>query len=427
MNCLIIKEFVGNKISILRKKILIVNPGSLYPVVGMNQIRVINQIKSLSQNHDIDLLFFDTKIKSKFNTVRELNEFCKQIIPVKTVTQTFIFSILRKLFLKKIFNIFAIPYEYFSLSNYFSAKRIAKFVDKDNYDIVITHYWQSAGFFKYLKKTNPIRCIDTHYVVEEMLMIYDSGNYKHLNEVQVGKQLPKELLLQNRFFSICDLLIVNSSLQEDLINKSFPDKKVLTIPNGQSLNYYFNFKQDDAKRNNKKILFYGALSNEFNGRAIQRIINNILPKLKIIIPDIQLIILGSSPPQWIRTLNNKGNIIVKGFVDDIRPILAESYLTLIPLESGAGFRGRTIELMAMGVPIIGTHNALDCLNITNGIHSFIIDDDEEIVKQILKLINNPLLRKEISDNEKVFVANNYSLESTFGKLSYYFSNIKIKN
>ena len=51
---------------------------------------------------------------------------------------------------------------------------------------------------------------------------------------------------------------------------------------------------------------------------------------------------------------------------------------ILPMSIAGGFRTRVVEVMAMGVPVIGTHNALDCLEMENGIHGFITDNDSEM-------------------------------------------------
>lgn len=398
------------------KKIIVVNPGPLYPIAGMYQVRVINQIKSLAQTHKVDLLFLDTKDKGREETVRELKKYCNKIIPVKTVTQSLPFRILRKLFLKKLFSKMAYPADYFTYSNYLSAKKVSKKVNLGKYDMVITHYWQSAGFFNYLKK--PItKGIDTHYAVEENILLYNKGKYDHFAGKNFGQLLKKELLLQNKYFSLSDLLIVNSPVQKKLISETFPEKNIIVTPNGQDLSYFFDYNKSTKDKVENVILFYGALSSQFNAIALRRILDKIFPELKKQFADLKLIVLGSNPPEWVNGYLSSGDIEVTGFVEDIRPILSKSYLTLLPLQSGAGFRGRTIELMAMGVPVIGTNNALDSIEMENGKHGFIEDEDNEIIKVALDLLNNKAKRDQVSENAIELVKEKYTLEATFGKLS----------
>jgi glycosyltransferase involved in cell wall biosynthesis len=106
-------------------------------------------------------------------------------------------------------------------------------------------------------------------------------------------------------------------------------------------------------------------------------------------------------------------------VEDVRPWLSKAWLNIIPLELSSGFRGRVIELMAMGIPVVGTHNALESIGLENGKNGFISDSDDEITSFCLNLLTNHILRNEISLNARDFVKKNYSLESTFGKLNEY--------
>ena len=401
-----------------KKTILIVNPSPLYPVEGMNQVRVINQIKSLSVDHNVILMFLYKNETGRLETLNKLVPFCYKVYPLKTFSHSLFLRIANKIFLKKALKYCSIPSEYFTLSNIISSKQIAKKVDSLSYDVLITHYWQSAGFFKFIKKNVGKLAIDTHYAVEENIELFKAGKYDHFASEKMDEELRKELLLQNKFFKISDFLIVNSQRQQYLIKKTFSDLPIRVIPNGQDLSTFLNFDNDNIVLE-KNILFYGALSNQFNNRALKRIVYDILPAVRKYFPTIKLIALGSSPPLWLIKESEKQAIEVTGFVDDIRPMLAKSYLTLIPLDSAAGFRGRTVELMAMGVPIIGTHNALDCIGATHDRDMYLLDEDDEIVSIVVTLLNDREKRDEISSNAKQFAMQNYSLDATFGKLSNY--------
>jgi glycosyltransferase involved in cell wall biosynthesis len=73
--------------------------------------------------------------------------------------------------------------------------------------------------------------------------------------------------------------------------------------------------------------------------------------------------------------------------------------------------------MAMGIPVIGTHNALDCVALKNGEEGFITDDTKKMIGIAISLFNDPSERRRISVNARKFVEKNYTLEATFGKLA----------
>jgi glycosyltransferase involved in cell wall biosynthesis len=403
-----------------KKHILIFNPGPIFPIYGMNMVRVFNQIKGLSEKHEVHFMFTYSNKTSKLETINQLKLYCKEVIPVKTISNSFFYKALRKLFLARFFKAIAFPLDYFHHSNRISAKKVANVISKSRikYDVLITHYWQSAGFLRYLEP-DILKSIDTHYLVQENLELYEQGAYSHLGMKNMEKLLKRELKFQNEYFELCDFIIVNSMLQKDILQKSGSDREILFVPNGQNLNYYLNSSK--RKTTELNLLFYGALSSQFNEKALKRIIKNILPELRILLPGIKFTIMGKNPPKWLQKIaETDNNIHVTGFVEDVRKVFAESFAALIPLESGSGFRSITVELLAAGVPVIGTHNALDSVGLTNGKNGFIFDSDKEIINCVVKLAKSPELRSKISREGQIFASENYSIEATFGKLGEYF-------
>ena len=201
--------------------------------------------------------------------------------------------------------------------------------------------------------------------------------------------------------------------------KIYPEKPMLLIPDGADINYYLSY---DVNPQRGVILFYGAMGSSQNINAFWRLYKKILPEIKKEFPDIKLLVVGSNPPDEIRFLDNGSSIIVTGFVEDVRPWLAQAWVCLIPLELGSGFRGRIIELMAMRIPVAGTHNALDSIGFESGKHGFISDSDEDIINFSKLVLRDQKYRTEICQNASEFVRSNYSLEATFGKLNEYLKN-----
>jgi len=406
----------------INKKILIYCGGGIFPIEGMHQVRILNQIKSLSKNHTVDCMFLYTKNNHKIESINGLSSFCRNIIPYRTFSQSFAFRLIKRLFLNKIYEYIAFPLDFFTLSNTITAKSIARDIKKGDYDIIIAHYWQASGFLKYLPH-NILKCIDTHYLVEENLDLYYKGMYRHIDNGRLEKLLKKELVLQNACFENADLLIVNSHAQKDILGKK-GSYHPICIPNGQALEAYLEYHNNHDEKDNN-LLFYGALSNQFNLKALDRILKNIWPKIQKVYPDTKFIIMGSSPPTWLQTLaTDNPSIIVTGFVEDVRSIFKKCSVCLLPLESGSGFRGRTVELLASGVPVVGTTNALQSVQISHEINGVIADTDEGLIQWTLKLLEDKVLYQRLSLAGKVFAKDNYSLEATFGKLSKYLAEVK---
>lgn len=397
-------------------RILIFAGGPVYPIGGMHQVRIINQIRAIAAEHTVDFCFLYTKPENASATLSGLMDCCNEVIPVKTFTQSLFFRLLGKLVIKHIFSRLALPYDHFTLSNSITARLLAKRINQKNYDVVISHYWQASGFIKYLK-SNTLRCIDTHYVVEENIDLYKSGQYAHIDDGKLHKLLLKELNLQKRYFEYSDLLIVNSEKQEIILDNNGYENEIACIPNGQDLSNYLRIpiNQNLEVFN---LLFYGSLSNQFNQKAVSRLLDNIFTIISTENRNIKLIIMGADPPNWLyEKTAGDNNITITGFVEDIGDIFNKCFCCIIPLESGSGFRGRTVELMAAGVPVIGTNNALQSIGITSGLNGIIEESNEELARWVLKLANEPELRLGIAKGGRELAIEKYSLEATHGRLS----------
>jgi polysaccharide biosynthesis protein PslH len=401
----------------MKPKLLVIFPGMLFPTTGMSQLRTIEQIKSLSSTFNVDLCIIgfsevDVQIHKK-----ELKDFCRNIFFIKSHKRRF--GIISRLFygiLYKIVNHFtSISIEYLTFSHKKTQKTLLSIIKKNDYPMVLAHYWHLCSFFSQLPD-KIIKVIDTHYVVQEAIEIAEKGLYEYNKPAFIKKELIFNLKKQTEFFESADILVFNSLKQKNIIEKTVLNKELIVTTNGQNLDQYLNYPVQEPDRT---LLFYGALGNEFNMKAIKILLHEIIPILKIKIPGLKVLFVGSNAPRWLSDIANNTDFIVTGFVDDIKPFLSKSYLTILPLRTAAGFRGRAIELMALGVPVIGTHNALDCVGIKDGSEGFITDETDEMIEIAVRLFLNTEERKRISLNAREFVKYNYSSEQTFGKLTSY--------
>jgi glycosyltransferase involved in cell wall biosynthesis len=258
------------------------------------------------------------------------------------------------------------------------------------------------------------KILDPHYAVGENIDVLNQLKDNRIKYFFEKRRLYNNIKMEREVVRASDLLLPLSKRNYEEFRKISPSKQMLLIPDGANLKYYLSYPSDPDP---ETILFYGAMSSDQNRSAFNRFYNNIYPRLRQEFPSLKLLVVGSGPPEELKALHDGSKIIVTGFVKDVRPWLSKAWFNIIPLELGSGFRGRVIELMAMGVPVVGTHNALDSIGIENCKHGFISNSDDELTIYSLNLLRDSSLRIEISKNAIDFVKKNYSLEATFGKLN----------
>jgi polysaccharide biosynthesis protein PslH len=398
-------------------KILILFAADLFPIKGMYQVRVFNQIKYLSDFHKIDFANLATDLSSIEETKVKIAPYVTQYYPLRASIRprSRLTRGMTKLIRICKYHLSQKSREEISLNTNAINMDVNAIIENKDYDAIIIHYWYWGFFFKEVK-AEVMKILDTHYVVEENLELFDQGYYKTRNRARLRKELLHSREKQYEYFEQCDLVVVNSEKQARIIKGNTGEINVIVAENGQDLEEYMNYQREP---DNSKVLFYGALSSQFNKLALERILRGIFPKIRAKVPDSKLMIVGSNPPMDLIGRFNSQDIEVTGFVEDIKPVISQCALMLLPLESGSGFRGRAIEVMALGVPIVGTQNGLQSVGIENGIHGYIAESDAEIVSKSVLLMKDEALRTRISKNAREFAAKNFSLEATFGKLNQY--------
>ena len=396
-----------------KKKILVVSPGMIFPLKMGSQVRIFNIIKALSLYHNVDVIFRVSSLKPLPSEIqKQLHSLCNKyfliLAPNKKNYLLRSFHFCKFKLVKFFFNISDHEY-YFSINSYLN--QIASICDSNSYDIVIFEYWYSCIAIPKLKY-RPYFAVDTHDVLSEKLELEFQllGNIKKLLPY-----LNRYKWSESKYLALNDLIISISNSDNRFYLEKYPEKQHLTVPIGQDWTSFINYK--DASEKKYSILFYGSLSSRQNIQAFFRLFNQILPIIRNEIPEVTLMILGANPVDEIKKLNDNKSIFVSGYVKDIKEYISNCKIMILPMDLGGGFRTRALEVMALGVPVIGTHNALDSLDMTNGVHGFISDYNEEIALFAIKILKNEDLRNQIGNQGKRFVLNNYGIESCYNELS----------
>lgn len=402
----------------MQEKILVINAGPVYPVRAMNQMRTHNMIRTLSKDFEVDLLSTYTDNETLDQSENEMALLGGKYFPLKSSKHQGNLIKKRICQLLEYINYFLLGFDRDVTASKRYHKEFLSIIRVNRYKIIISNYWETSLYFKRLGN-DVFKILDPHYAVGENFTVLDRVRNNRIKYFLEKRRLEKNKKLEAEVIQVSDLLLPLSQRNLTEYLKISPEKPMLLIPDGADINHYMSFKTNPQPG---VILFYGAMGSSQNRCAFWRLYKKILPELKEEFPDIKLLVVGSNPPEEIRSLDNGNSITVTGYVEDIRPWVARAWLSLIPLELGSGFRGRVIELMALRIPVAGTHNALDSIGFESDKHGFISDSDQELInfsKQVLRDIN---YHNEISHNASEFVRRNYSLEATFGKLNEYLKN-----
>jgi GT2 family glycosyltransferase/glycosyltransferase involved in cell wall biosynthesis len=146
-------------------------------------------------------------------------------------------------------------------------------------------------------------------------------------------------------------------------------------------------------------------------------VKEVLPQLIERVPDSHLFLVGSNPPAQIKALAGE-RVTVTGFVsdDELAAYYRRCRVAVAPLRFGAGLKGKVIEAMRFGIPIVTTPVGLQGLN---GATSFVPAQTQvnAMADAVARLLLDDDVWRNQSLRQKDFVRANFSADTLRAVLS----------
>ncbi|MDC0473160.1 glycosyltransferase [Pelagibacteraceae bacterium] len=358
------------------KKILFVS--TRYPfsnIYSGDRVRSSSIIKFISKNNKVDLICSD-------------DEKNKNIKAEKIFVNHNLFI--------RIFNVFISVLKLKPLQNgFFFNEELKQYINNNhqNYETIIFHLIRSAQYLPASFKGNKILEMTDLYSnnynqTSKNLSIFNPMFYIYFLEEILVKKYEKEC--SNRF----DKIILVS--KKDLKNKDkFFKKNFIEIPNGiKKQSNVFKFL-----KKNKKILFIGNIKYLPNKLACYEFAQKILPKINIKFKNIEFHIVGDIYNKDKFYLNKIKNVKVIGKKNNLHSIIKNSFCGISNLKIATGFQNKILTYMVHGLPSIVSKKSFSKSSILKKNHDlFIYNDNNELIKYILKLKTNKIISKKISQN-----------------------------
>ncbi|MEZ4731280.1 MAG: glycosyltransferase [Caldilineaceae bacterium] len=180
------------------------------------------------------------------------------------------------------------------------------------------------------------------------------------------------------------------------------------IPNGIELAYWT--RRTHAPEANC-LIFTGVMDYAPNEDAALHLIDHILPHVRPHVPDLKVIIAGRNPTAALRErAAHDSDVIVTGFVEDMRDYLENATVFVAPLRFGAGMQNKLQEALAMEVPIVTSSLAANGLRVEEGEEPplYVADEDKVFAQQIVKLLNQPAERARLAREGRGFAQKHFA-------------------
>ena len=197
----------------------------------------------------------------------------------------------------------------------------------------------------------------------------------------------------------------------DRISKNVP---VSVIGNGVDLDFFQPDSVPDKRAENPTVLFCGAMDYVPNTNALEWFFTEIFADLKKRVPDLEILLVGRSPTDTVKSYGSKPGVTVTGGVPDVRPFYRRSWMQIVPLRIGGGTRLKIVESMAIGTPVISTTIGAQGLGIKHDHDILLADTPAEFVTQTERALADSDLRDQLDQEGQKTATDRFSWKF-FGK------------
>jgi glycosyltransferase involved in cell wall biosynthesis len=288
-----------------------------------------------------------------------------------------------------------------------AALSVDRFTQKIDFDIIeVVH----TALGDYINKPDNVPTVITaiDVLLKPALREYQCarGIARLIRYMQYRRLMNKEIAVYQKF----DLVYTLSDFDKQFL---LSYKNDLHVARRSPYVKIADFKSSEAFRESKTILFVGAMDRPANIKAAQYFTTRVLPLLKREIPDVTLYIVGNKPPDEIKYLGARDpNVIVTGFVEDIKPFFLKATVFVAPLFIGGGIITKILDAMAAGLPVITSSIGNEGIDATADTDLLIANTPEDFANKVLLLIKDHRRWTTFSENGKAFVQKHFDWNKT---------------
>jgi glycosyltransferase involved in cell wall biosynthesis len=199
---------------------------------------------------------------------------------------------------------------------------------------------------------------------------------------------------------------VCSSRDLDLLRELSPTARLFVVSNVIDVDKYSPRSLGDGQT----VLFVGAMDWLPNQDGAEFLVCDILPRLRQLAPTARVVIAGRNPsPAMLHRFREFPDVSFTGTVDDLRPVIAQAAVCVVPLRIGSGTRLKILEAAASAKPVVSTTLGAEGLELRHGSEIMLEDRPRAFAEAVAHLLAHPQRAKSLGNAARLAVEQQYSI------------------
>lgn len=277
----------------------------------------------------------------------------------------------------------------------------------DQYDLLIGFTSRSAEFsLEITAKKKVIHLVDPLSLSYSRSISWEGGIRKWINKIEAPRLIAAEKKLLSNF----DIVTLISDNDIDDYKKLLPEISIEKFQYGINPS---NIQKVNNKINLNKMVISGNMSYSPNIKGVLWFVHSILPKLRIVYPELELFIVGALPDKRLLSLEND-YVHITGYVRNLEEFISDSLCSICPILHDIGIQTKILEAMNSKIPVISTSIGNNGVMAIPGEQILIADTSEEFIQAIRRLKNSKK-RSELVSNAHLLIHEKFNLKSNTRK------------
>jgi glycosyltransferase involved in cell wall biosynthesis len=375
-------------------------------VIG-GPVIIYNRVRILSQHHNVSLLCFVPPEEEVYTET--ISRFCRdfQGVPMPSYDNP----------LRKAWDWFFSPVPVYFLNNRSPQMydRLREMVERNHYDVVISEYSMVA---QYLYRNPDLAGIKRVLSVHECYYLARRKAWKVQGFSRAGLAALFNLKGLKKFefdmYADADKVLVLTPEGKSELQGVRPDLDISVVPHGVDVDH---FRDSGESVREKAVMFLGNYPHDPNRDAVIYFHESIWPRVKKEVPEALFFIVGKDPtPDLLELAGSDPSVIVTGTVDDVRPFFERAKVFVNPVRIGGGFRGKILEAMSMGLPIVTTSLGAEGVNAENGQDMIVADEPADFAAATVRLLRDDALCASLGGRAREMALESFSWEKGAAEL-----------
>lgn len=267
-------------------------------------------------------------------------------------------------------------------------------------------YFDSILLARLLERSAGRPCVVNHHNIEsDVVRQREASTRNPVLRWMLRHESEKVRRLERSMTPRVALNIMVSELDAARLQTLAPGARVATIPNGVDTEYFH--APEGSEGSPCTMAFAGGMDWFPNRDAMLFFVEEIWPRLQEANRQRRALIIGRQPPpELLRRADEALHVL--GFVDDVRPHLAQAAIYICPMRLGGGTRLKILDALAMSRALVSTDLGVEGLGLVPEQHYLAANTVDEFCEQIARLEHDAGLRARLGKAGRAHVERHFS-------------------